>query len=96
MTDSAPQPNDINTRFETIEEEIATIKSALSTARQENQINSSSILSLQSTMADMAGMIATLGRATNDLRQSVATISRENQRIWEYLRERNGGSSPPV
>lgn len=96
MTDSAAQPNDINARFEAIEGEIATIKSDLATAREENRINSSNVLSLQSVVGEMVGMIATLGRATNDLRQSVQTHDRQLQQILEYLRSRNGGSSPPA
>jgi septation ring formation regulator EzrA len=81
MTNSIEQP-DIEARLDVIETEVATIREQLATSTQETRINSDTILSLS--------------RTTADLLQIALSNERKVNQILQYLRDRNGGSSPPA
>ncbi|MBD6620058.1 hypothetical protein GS682_32685 [Nostoc sp. B(2019)] len=81
MTNSTEQP-DIEARLDVLETEVATIREQLATSTQETRINSDTILSLS--------------RTTADLLQIALSNERKVNQILQYLRDRNGGSSPPA
>ena len=52
-------------------------------------------ITTQQTSANLVQSTSNLERSATQLTQSVLAHEREIQKIWEYLRNRNGGSSPP-
>ncbi|MEH2255281.1 hypothetical protein [Nostoc sp.] len=81
MTNSTEQP-DIETRLNTLETEVTRIREELDNIGQSTRINSDTILSLS--------------RTTADLLQIALSNERKVNQILQYLRDRNGGSSPPT
>ncbi|MBW4617232.1 MAG: hypothetical protein KME21_29155 [Desmonostoc vinosum HA7617-LM4] len=80
MTNSTEQP-DIEGRLDALEVEVARIRQQLENVSSETRVNSDTILSLS--------------RTTADLLQIALSNERKVNQILQYLRDRNGGSSPP-
>jgi hypothetical protein len=80
VTNSTEQP-DIEGRLDALEVEVARIRQQLENVSSETRVNSDTILSLS--------------RTTADLLQIALSNERKVNQILQYLRDRNGGSSPP-
>lgn len=91
---SADQPqditarlDDIDTRLEELGDELDLIRTIQNANRRETRANSQTAARLERTVAQLADIARE--------HQQALRISQQNfDRIWQYLRERNGGSSP--
>ena len=92
---SADQPqdmtarlDDIDTRLEELGDELDLIRTIQNANRGETRANSQTAVRLERTVAQLADIARE--------HQQALRISQQNfDRIWQYLRDRNGGSSPP-
>lgn len=92
---SADQPqditarlDDIDTRLEELGDELDLIRTIQNANRRETRANSQTAARLERTVAQLADIARE--------HQQALRISQQNfDRIWQYLRDRNGGSSPP-
>ncbi|WP_179051789.1 hypothetical protein [Nostoc sp. TCL26-01] len=103
---NAGQPEDIGLRFENIDtrlEEIGDELDLLCTVqnanRRETRGNSQTIARLERTIRELAEIARLhqqgLREAQRDAERDRELFQMEIRRIWEYLRDRNGGSSTP-
>jgi hypothetical protein len=98
MTD-AEQPNNIDSRLETLGDDLDLIRTQMRQVREETRFNSQTVSQLQSTVAELAEIArlhqqalriternAELDRTfIRELQTEVRGIQTENQRILEYL-----------
>jgi endonuclease III len=101
MTNS--QPEDINARLDRLEQRVgetwdrATINTeTIAGMQQILQGLLTMTLAQQQTTANLAQSTASLERSVGQLTETVRTHDRQIQQILQYLRDRNGGSSPPA
>ena len=99
---NAGQPEDITARLAALERrygetwERATINTeTISGMQQILQGLLTMVMVQQQSTANLVQSTANLERSVELLTEDVRTHDRQIQRIWEYLRDRNGGSSPP-
>ena len=86
--DITPRLDDIDTRLEELGDELDLIRTIQNAKRRETRANSQTAAFLERTVAQLADIARE--------HQQALRISQQNfDRIWQYLRDRNGGSSPP-
>ncbi len=105
MTSSSQPENissrldDIDTRLEELGDELDLIRTIQDGSRRETRSNSQTVARLERTVRELSD-IARLHQEGLRIAQREAERDRlefreEIRRIWEYLRDRNGGSSTP-
>lgn len=83
------QPEDINARLTALERRVGE-------TWERATINSENIAGMQQIVQGLVTMAIAQQQSTANLERSVAQLTEDVRRILQYLRERNGGSSPPV
>ncbi|KYC40003.1 hypothetical protein WA1_29025 [Scytonema hofmannii PCC 7110] len=100
------QPEDITARLDNIDEqleqlgdEIDLIRTIQNGNRRETRANSQTAARLERTVNRLADIArdhqVALRIASQEAERDRQEFRSEIRRIWEYLRDRNGGSSPP-
>ncbi len=103
---SAGQPEDISARFDNIDtrleeigDELDLLRTVQNANRRETRGNSQTIARLERTIRELAEIARIhqegLRAAQRDAERDRLVFQEEIRRIWEYLRDRNGGSSTP-
>ncbi len=105
MTNALPPEDDsakfdnIDTRLEEIGDELDLLGTVQNANRRETRGNSQTIARLERTVRELAEIARLhqegLRMAQQDAQRDRQVFQAEIQRIWEYLRDRNGGSSTP-
>ncbi|MDZ7956103.1 hypothetical protein [Nostoc sp. DedQUE09] len=105
MTNALP-PSDISARFDNIDtrleeigDELDLLRTVQNANRRETRGNSQTIARLERTIRELADIARlhteALRVAQRDAERDHAVFQEEIRRIWEYLRDRTGGSSTP-
>lgn len=105
MTNALP-PEDISARFDNIDtrleeigDELDVLRTVQNANRRETRGNSQTIARLERTIRELADIARlhqeALRVAQTDAERDRVVFQEEIRRIWEYLRDRNGGSSTP-
>ncbi|PHJ57261.1 hypothetical protein VF14_08655 [Nostoc linckia z18] len=91
--------DDIDTRLEELGDQLDLIRTIQDANRRETRGNSQTVARLERSIRELSD-IARLHQeglriAQREAERDRQTFQEEIRRIWEYLRDRNGGSSTP-
>jgi division protein CdvB (Snf7/Vps24/ESCRT-III family) len=91
--------DDIDTRLEEVGDQLDLLRTIQDANRRETRGNSQTVARLERTVRELSD-IARLHQeglriAQREAERSREVFQEEIRRIWEYLRDRNGGSSTP-
>ena len=89
MTNSALPPDDIEARLSVLEDDLDQLRNETRHARVETRGNSQRLAQLERITQELAFTSAVA-------LQIALTADRKANAILDYLRDRNGGSSPPA